>query len=191
MRAFATRLPALAQRAPHRLRALSADVFTPPILHSLPHHRSALRLYSISAPMRPSTLGPDAMNPTKVYQPAFSKSGQLLRVDVTDTAAKKLAEVRKTDARPDMVLRIHVESGGCHGFQYVFQLPDASGIKATDSVFERDGSRVVIDHRSLRILRDATIDYTTELIGSQFKVKSPHTSSSCGCGSSFSLDEED
>ena len=144
-------------------------------------------------PKRPvqSTLGPDAANPTKVFQPAFTKSGQLLRVNMTETAAKKLAEVREEDKRPDMVLRIHVESGGCHGFQYVFQLPDASDIKETDSIFERDGSRVVIDHRSLRILRDATIDYATELIGSQFKVQSPHTSSSCGCGSSFSLDVDD
>lgn len=138
-----------------------------------------------------STLGPDASNPTTIAQPTFTKSGQLLRVNVTEAAAAKLHLVSEQSKRPDLVLRIQVESGGCHGFQYIFKLPDASEITTNDSVFERDGSRVVVDHKSLRILRDATIDYATELIGSQFKVTSPHTSSSCGCGSSFSLDMED
>lgn len=138
-----------------------------------------------------STLGPDTSNPTTIAQPKFAKSGQLLRVNVTEAAAKKLHQVSEQDKRPDMVLRIQVESGGCHGFQYIFKLLDASDITMNDSIFERGGSRVVIDHKSLRFLRDATIDYATELIGSQFKVTSPHTSSSCGCGSSFSLGTED
>lgn len=136
-----------------------------------------------------ATLGPDAKSPTTVKQPVRDKTGQVLRISMTEHASKKLRQVMAEDNRPQMVLRIHVESGGCHGFQYMFQLQDSDTISENDSIFERDNARIVIDHKSLRILRDATIDYTTELIGSQFKVKSPHASSSCGCGSSFSMDE--
>lgn len=136
-----------------------------------------------------ATLGPDAKSPTTVRQPVRDKTGQVLRVSMTKEASEKLRQVMIEDSRPHMVLRIHVESGGCHGFQYVFQLQDADSISEHDSIFERDNARIVIDHKSLQILRDATIDFTTELIGSQFKVKSPHASSSCGCGSSFSMSE--
>lgn len=141
------------------------------------------------APAR-ATLGPDANNPTTIEQPVRDRTGQILRVSVTSSAAEKLHAIAAEDARPNLVLRIRVESGGCHGFQYVFQLQDGNEISKDDSIFQRDGSRVIIDHRSLRVLRDATVDYSTELIGSQFRVTSPHTSSACGCGSSFSLDEE-
>lgn len=58
-----------------------------------------------------------------------------------------------------------------------------------DSIFERDGAKFVVDSTSLEILQESTIDYTTELIGSQFKVvNSPYATSSCGCGSSFDFD---
>lgn len=154
--------------------------------------------YSSAAPQPPSgarkvasTLGPDAGNPTTVSQPTFTRSGQLLRVNVSETAVQKLKELKVEENSPNLTLRIRVESGGCHGFQYIFQLQDGSEINKNDSIFERDGCKVLVDHVSLKILRDATIDYTTELIGSQFKIHSPHTSSSCGCGSSFSLDMED
>lgn len=128
---------------------------------------------------------------TTVNQPVQGLSGKTLKVSISDTAAQKLLSISKEDKQPNLALRIHVESGGCHGFQYVFQLQDTSSITPKDSVFEKDGAKVIIDHNSLNILRDSTIDYATELIGSQFKIQSPHTSSSCGCGSSFSIDPED
>lgn len=154
--------------------------------------------YSSASPHPPpgsrkvkSTLGPDVGNPTNVNQPAFSKSGQLLRVNISEAAVNKLKLLKEEENSPNLALRIKVESGGCHGFQYIFKLQDSNEFNKSDSIFEREDCRVLIDHTSLKILRDATIDYTTELIGSQFKIKSPHTSSSCGCGTSFSLDMED
>ncbi|PRT52683.1 Iron-sulfur cluster insertion protein ErpA [Wickerhamiella sorbophila] len=132
-----------------------------------------------------STLGADA---TIVAQPFKNDAGKLLRVSLTETAVAKLNKIKHDDNRPDLHLRIKVESGGCHGFQYIFDLKDKDTITSSDSIFTRDGAQVVIDHESLKLLQDSTVDYATELIGSQFKVTSPHTSSACGCGSSFSLD---
>jgi iron-sulfur cluster assembly accessory protein len=96
------------------------------------------------------------------------------------------------DVNPRLVLRITVESGGCHGFQYLMSLTDMSTISPTDdTVFEAsDGSeaKVVMDEPSLELLKGSRVDYTTELIGSQFKiVGNPAATSSCGCGTSFDI----
>lgn len=134
------------------------------------------------------TLGPGSK--VNIINPVKSESGNVLRVNITERASKKLNEIKTSDNKPDQVLRIIVESGGCHGFQYIFGLKDSNDIDLSkDSIFERDGAKVVIDKTSLGILQDSSIDYTSELIGSQFKiVDSPYATSSCGCGSSFSID---
>ena len=81
-----------------------------------------------------------------------------------------------------------MESGGCHGFQYTISLSDKVD-EAEDSVFtdEATGAKVVLDEPSLELLKGSTVDYTQELIGSQFKVVNPLATSSCGCGTSFDL----
>ncbi|KAL5343973.1 hypothetical protein BJX70DRAFT_385225 [Aspergillus crustosus] len=94
-------------------------------------------------------------------------------------------------------LRITVTSGGCHGFQYLMSLEAASKIDADeDTIFEAEASeegsagsaKVVMDEPSLELLSGSTVDYTTELIGSQFKiVDNPRATSSCGCGTSFDV----
>lgn len=134
------------------------------------------------------TLG--AFTETKLTNPFKDEDGTVLRVKISPNAAEKLNNIKKEDSRDDLVLRVMVESGGCHGFQYIMSLKDANCVnKEEDSIFERDGAKVVIDKTSLEVLKQSTIDYSTELIGSQFKVvDSPFTSSSCGCGASFSFD---
>ena len=94
------------------------------------------------------------------------------------------------DSNPDLALRVTVESGGCHGFQYLMSLTNMSDVsQSDDSVFEgRDGTRVVLDEPSLELLKGSKVDYSMELIGSQFKiVGNPRAESSCGCGSSFDV----
>lgn len=96
------------------------------------------------------------------------------------------------DSNPFLALRITVESGGCHGFQYLMSLVSGSSISSDDdTVFEASdepGARVVMDEPSLELLKGSKVDYTTELIGSQFKVVgNPAASSSCGCGTSFDI----
>lgn len=100
---------------------------------------------------------------------------------VTDRAFARLAEI---GAAP-RALRIAVEGGGCSGFQYEIALTDAPDPE--DLVLEKDGQRVLIDPVSLPFLADAEIDFADELIGARFVVKNPNATSSCGCGTSFSM----
>jgi iron-sulfur cluster insertion protein len=83
------------------------------------------------------------------------------------------------------MLRITVSGGGCSGFQYGFSLDDQKN--DDDRLFERDGVTVVIDEVSLDLLKGSEVDFVEDLIGSYFAIKNPNASSTCGCGSSFSV----
>ncbi len=102
---------------------------------------------------------------------------------VTDRAFARLAEIAAMtgDARP---LRVAVDGGGCSGFQYDIKLDDPT---QDDLVLERNGVRVLVDQVSLPFLHNAVIDFTEELIGARFVVQNPNATSSCGCGTSFSV----
>lgn len=101
---------------------------------------------------------------------------------VTDRAFARLAEIGA--ASQGKALRVAVEGGGCSGFQYEIDL-DAPG--DDDLVLEGQGEKVVVDTVSLPFLSDATIDFTEELIGARFVIDNPNATSSCGCGTSFSI----
>lgn len=103
---------------------------------------------------------------------------------VTDRAFARIAEINATLPAPQ-ALRVAVEGGGCSGFQYEIDLTDAA--TADDLVLEKDGSRVLIDPVSLPFLGGAVIDFSTELIGARFVIDNPNATSSCGCGTSFSV----
>ena len=83
------------------------------------------------------------------------------------------------------MLRLAVTGGGCSGFQYNFALDETR--LDEDLVIEQDGARVLIDPVSLDFLAGAEIDFTDDLIGQAFKVNNPNATSSCGCGTSFSV----
>lgn len=96
------------------------------------------------------------------------------------------------DSNPSLALRVTVESGGCHGFQYLMSLTNMSAVsQEDDTVFEASngsGAKVVMDEPSLELLKGSKVDFTMELIGSQFKiVGNPAATSSCGCGTSFDI----
>ncbi len=102
---------------------------------------------------------------------------------VTDRAFARLAEIAQLtgESRP---LRVGVSGGGCSGFQYDIRLDDPA---EDDLVLEKDGVRVLVDAVSLPFLHNAVIDFTDELIGARFVVENPNATSSCGCGTSFSI----
>ncbi len=102
---------------------------------------------------------------------------------VTDRAFARLAEIA-ADAGETRALRVAVEGGGCSGFQYDIKLDDAA---PDDLVLEKDGQRVLVDQVSLPFLANAVIDYSEELIGARFVIENPNATSSCGCGTSFSI----
>ncbi|HKL64961.1 MAG TPA: iron-sulfur cluster assembly accessory protein [Roseovarius sp.] len=101
---------------------------------------------------------------------------------VTPRAYARLAEIGASEK--GQALRVAVEGGGCSGFQYDIRL-DAPA--EDDLVLEAEGERVVVDSVSLPFLAGATIDFTEELIGARFTIDNPNATTSCGCGTSFSI----
>ena len=106
-------------------------------------------------------------------------------LSLTAQAAARVASLRQAQGNEKLMLRIAVSGGGCSGFQYGFSLDDT--IRDDDLTFERDGVKVVVDEVSMDLLGGAEIDFVEEMIGSSFQIRNPNASSSCGCGTSFSL----
>ncbi|PJI92065.1 iron-sulfur cluster assembly accessory protein [Yoonia maricola] len=101
---------------------------------------------------------------------------------VTTRAFERLAEIGAS--AQGKALRVAVEGGGCSGFQYEIDLDEA---RDDDLVLSEQGEKVVIDSVSLPFLADAVIDFSEELIGARFVINNPNATSSCGCGTSFSM----
>jgi iron-sulfur cluster assembly accessory protein len=102
---------------------------------------------------------------------------------VTPRAFARLAEINDATGEAK-ALRVAVEGGGCSGFQYDIRLDDPG---ADDLILEGEGQKVVVDSISLPFLQNAVIDFSEELIGARFVIQNPNATSSCGCGTSFSL----
>lgn len=102
----------------------------------------------------------------------------------TDSAANKVKELIQEEGNPDLKLRVFVTGGGCSGFQYGFTFDEVSN--EDDTVMQKNGVTLLIDPMSFQYLVGAEIDYSEGLQGSQFVIKNPNATSTCGCGSSFS-----
>ena len=102
---------------------------------------------------------------------------------VTNNAAKKILELSKKKEKK--VLRISVTGGGCQGFQYNLDMEDK--FEKNDIVIKKNNAVIVIDKNSLNLIKGSEIDFVEDLIGSRFKINNPKATSSCGCGTSFSL----
>ncbi|ORY68412.1 uncharacterized protein BCR38DRAFT_455402 [Pseudomassariella vexata] len=183
-----------------------------------------------------------------IYNPQQDENGKEMALQITPRAANRLSQIMAKDKNPHLALRIQVESGGCHGFQYLMSLttlpsslaasqsttpapgktssspdvpssaaqtevvpstttsdaPSETGVGEDDTVFTfisdateagEDGARtlatgpkIILDGPSLELLNGSKVDYTMELIGSQFKIiDNPLATSSCGCGTSFDI----
>lgn len=106
-------------------------------------------------------------------------------VTLSASAAKRIAWLIKQEDQAELMMRVSVSGGGCSGFQYGFSFDDTFNVD--DQRFERDGVSVVIDDTSLELLGGAEIDFVEDLIGASFQIVNPNATSSCGCGSSFSI----
>jgi iron-sulfur cluster assembly protein len=111
-------------------------------------------------------------------------------VNLTDIAAEKVREfMNGQNAESAAVgLRVGVRGGGCSGFQYALALDEK---REDDHVFDSSGIRVLVDPASLRYVEGSTVDFTESFMGSGFEVSNPNVVSSCGCGSSFRVAEEE
>jgi len=105
-------------------------------------------------------------------------------VRLTERAAKRIGEILRGEPGAAM-LRVAVTGGGCSGFQYDFLIDEA---RADDDILiARDDAKVLIDPVSLDFLKGAEIDFVDEMIGAAFRINNPNATSSCGCGTSFSV----
>jgi iron-sulfur cluster insertion protein len=103
----------------------------------------------------------------------------------TDSAAAKVAELIADEGNPDLKLRVFVQGGGCSGFQYGFTFDEI--VNEDDTSMVKNGVTLLIDSMSYQYLIGAEIDYKDDLEGAQFVIKNPNASTTCGCGSSFSV----
>ncbi len=102
----------------------------------------------------------------------------------TDSAVAKVKELIDEEGNPALKLRVFVTGGGCSGFQYGFTFDEE--ISEDDTTLEKGGVTLLIDPMSYQYLVGAEIDYSEGLEGSQFVIRNPNATSTCGCGSSFS-----
>ncbi|KAI9853852.1 MAG: hypothetical protein M1824_000832 [Vezdaea acicularis] len=149
---------------------------------------------------------------TAILNPRLDETGSAMSISISARASSRLAAIASQEtlqetsstpststtpsptppSPPNTLLRITVESGGCHGFQYLMSLTSPASISTSDdTIFEATdgtGARVVLDEPSLQLLKGSEVDYTEELIGSHFVVRgNPRAKSSCGCGTSFDV----
>ena len=105
-------------------------------------------------------------------------------INFSDNAVKKVKELIEEEGTPDLKLRVFVSGGGCSGMQYGFTFEES--INEDDTKVEKDNVMLLIDPMSLQYLTGAEIDYQDNVQGSQFVIKNPNATTTCGCGSSFS-----
>ena len=116
---------------------------------------------------------------------SVSEQAELLPIQMTDAAANKVKSLITEEENPALKLRVYITGGGCSGFQYGFTFDEA--INDGDTVIEKNGVTMVVDSMSLQYLVGGSVDYIEGLEGSRFLVTNPNATSTCGCGSSFSI----
>lgn len=103
----------------------------------------------------------------------------------SDSAAAKVKDLIEEEKNPDLKLRVYVSGGGCSGFQYGFSFDET--VNEGDTTVEKDGVSLLVDPMSFQYLVGAEIDYVDDLQGARFIIRNPNASTTCGCGSSFSV----
>ena len=106
-------------------------------------------------------------------------------LNFTEAAATKVGQLIEQEGNPDLSLRVYIQGGGCSGFQYGFTFDEE--VQDGDTEVVRLGVRLLIDPLSVQYLTGAEIDYKEDLSGAQFIIRNPNASTTCGCGSSFSV----
>lgn len=106
-------------------------------------------------------------------------------ITITDSAIDKIRDILAEENNPKIKLRVFVQGGGCSGFSYGFTLDEDQN--EDDFEFNHNGVQVLVDSMSAQYLQGATINYKDELMGSSFVIDNPNATTTCGCGSSFSI----
>ena len=105
-------------------------------------------------------------------------------ITITESAQTKITDIIAEENNPDLKLRMFVQGGGCAGFSYGFTLDELKN--DDDFEFVIGSTSVLVDALSAQYVEGAEIDYVEDLMGSEFKIRNPNATTTCGCGSSFS-----
>ena len=106
-------------------------------------------------------------------------------LELSDNAAKKVRQLRESEGNQDLMLRVYVTGGGCSGFSYVFNF--AESVNEDDAEVSNGDVKMLVDSLSYQYLVGSVVDYLEGLEGSRFVVQNPNATTTCGCGSSFSI----
>src|SRR5215469_8383171 len=117
--------------------------------------------------------------------PSTDMGGMPAPLVFTDSAAEKVRDLVMEEGNPELKLRVFVQGGGCSGFQYGFTFDETTN--EDDTVMNKSGVQLLIDSMSYQYLVGAEIDYKDDINGAQFVIKNPNATTTCGCGSSFSV----
>jgi iron-sulfur cluster assembly accessory protein len=108
-------------------------------------------------------------------------------INVSETAAAKISELLAEENKAGSGLRVFVQGGGCSGFQYGLMIEE-TGQGPSDQVYESHGVKLFVDPISMQYLKNAEVDFVDTVTGGGFTIKNPNATSTCGCGSSFSVE---
>lgn len=106
-------------------------------------------------------------------------------LNFTNAAAAKVKALIEEEGNPELKLRVYISGGGCSGFQYGFTFDEVQN--EDDFIMCKDGVTLLIDSMSMQYMNGAEIDYSENLEGAQFVIRNPNATTTCGCGSSFSV----
>lgn len=106
-------------------------------------------------------------------------------ISLTDRAATKVRELRDEEGNAELKLRVYITGGGCSGFSYGFTFDES--VKDDDTLVNNGDVSLLVDAMSIQYLAGSQVDYESGLMGSRFVVSNPNATSTCGCGSSFSV----
>lgn len=106
-------------------------------------------------------------------------------MNISPAAVEKIKDILAEENNPDVKLRVFVQGGGCSGFSYGFTLDESRN--EDDFDFEFSGVSILVDSMSMQYLQGAEINYKEELMGANFVINNPNATTTCGCGSSFSV----
>ena len=116
------------------------------------------------------------------------------QISISDAAADKIANLISEEENPNLNLRVYITGGGCSGYQYGFTFDEE--VQTGDTIIEKNCAnnstiKLLIDCMSVTLLKGSEIDFTSG-IQEQFVIRNPNAKTTCGCGSSFSIaDDED
>lgn len=110
-------------------------------------------------------------------------------ITITENAKLKIADVLAEENNPKLKLRMFVQGGGCSGFSYGFTLDEDQN--EDDFIIDSENNQILVDSMSMQYLEGSTVDYKETIMGSSFSIENPNAETTCGCGSSFSINTHD